>query len=48
MASSSKIDVSLDDLKNEQGNNFESEENMHEHVTSYYKNIYKNQTSRNT
>ena len=41
MARSSKIDVSLDDLKNEQGNNFESEDNMHEHVTSYYENIYK-------
>ena len=41
MARSSKIDVSLDDLKNEQGTNFDSEENMHEHVTSYYENIYK-------
>ena len=40
MARSSKQDESLDDLKDDQGNNFASEADRYDFVTNYYENIY--------
>ena len=40
-ARSSRPDISLDDLKDDNGNFFISQETKNEHITNYYQNIYK-------
>ena len=41
IAKSSQPDESLDDLKDENGQDFKLSENRHDHITNYYENIYK-------